>query len=277
MVWVEQIQDDILIHGKGAQHDERLIQVLKRLRERGITLREEKCCWGQPSVKWFGMQFSCQGMSIDPEKTEAIRNLPPPTDPKGLKSFLHMVQFNLKFLHPAELDKQTTAINYQQLVAPLRALDKKGVVWNWTEECQAAYQAVKDLMDSGKVLAHYDPVCSTRVYVDYSPHGVSATLAQAYQIDKQQAIKMRQADNIRAGMVEGKDVDWRPVTHVSRTITDAEKNYAQIEGESLATFYGVWRLRRYLYGSKFQVVNDHKPLQPHYNRRKLGPMRVESH
>ena len=50
---------------------------------------------------------------------------------------------------------------------------------------------------------------------------------------------MKQANNIRAGMVEGKHVDWRPVTHVSRTITDAEKNYAQIEGESLATFYGV--------------------------------------
>ena len=64
-------------------------------------------------------------MSIDPEKMEAIRKLPPPTDPKSLRSFLHMVQFNLEFLHPAELDKQTTEINYQQLVAPLRALTRK--------------------------------------------------------------------------------------------------------------------------------------------------------
>ena len=79
------------------------------------------------------------------------------------------------------------------------------------------------------------------------------------------------------GMVKGKHVDWRPVTHVSRTITDAERNYAQLEGESLATFHGVWRLRRYLFCDKFQVVNDHKPVQPHYNKRKLGPMRVERH
>ena len=53
--------------------------------------------------------------------------------------------------------------------------------------------------------------------------------------------------------------------------------FAQKEGESLATYYSVWRLRRYLYGSKFHVVTDHKPLQPHYNKRKFGPMRVERH
>ena len=82
---------------------------------------------------------------------------------------------------------------------------------------------------------------------------------------------MRQANFIRTRMVKGKHVDWRPVTHVSRTITDAERNYA------LATFHGVWRLRQYLYCDKFQVVNDHKPVQPHYNKRKLGPMRVERH
>ena len=79
---------------------------------------------------------------------------------------------------------------------------------------------------------------------------------------------MRQANIIRTGRVQSKHVNWRPVTHVSRTNTDAERNYAQIEGESLATFYGVWRLRRYLYGDKFQ---------PHHNKRKLGTMRVERH
>ena len=91
------------------------------------------------------------------------------------------------------------------------------------------------------------------------------------------AIKMRQAGNIRVGMVGDKHVDWRPITHVSKPLTDAERNYARIEGESLATYYGVWRLRKYLYGSRFTVVTDHKPLQPHYNKIKVGSMRVERH
>ena len=72
-------------------------------------------------------------------------------------------------------------------------------------------------MDSGKVLAHYDPKRSTRVYVDYSDHGVSGTLAQAYQIEESTAVKMRQAGNIRAGKIGDQHVDWRPVTHVSRS------------------------------------------------------------
>ena len=91
------------------------------------------------------------------------------------------------------------------------------------------------------------------------------------------AIKMRQAGNIRVGMVGDKHVDWRPITHVSKPLKDAERNYARIEGESLATYYGVWRLRKYLYGSRFTVVTDHKPLQPHYNKIKVGSMRVERH
>ena len=81
-----------------------------------------------------------QGMLIYPEKTEAVKNIPPPTDGKSINAFLHMAQFNLEFLHPVDLDGKpsaggTKAINYQELVAPLRALDKRGVVWLWTEEC----------------------------------------------------------------------------------------------------------------------------------------------
>ena len=67
------------------------------------------------------------------------------------------------------------------------------------------------------------------------------------------------------------------VTHVSRALTTAERNYAQIEGESLAIFYGVTRLRRYLLGTTFEVVGDHKPLLSMYNMNRTGPMRVERH
>ena len=108
-------------------------------------------------------------------------------------------------------------------------------------------------MASDKILVHHDPSKPTRVYVDFSPCGVSATLAQ------QHATK------------------WRPVIHVSRSLTPAESNYAQIEGESLAVFYGVTRLRRYLLGTAFKVVGDHKPLLSMYNMGRNGPMRVERH
>ena len=68
-------------------------------------------------------------------------------------------------------------------MTPLRAVDKKGAAWNWMEEVQIVYLTMKDVMDSGKVLAHYDPRRSTRVYVAYSPSRVSATLSLACQFE----------------------------------------------------------------------------------------------
>ena len=57
------IEDDICGHGVGVEHDKRLLAVLHRFAEYGITLREEKCKFGQPEVKWFGHIFNKQGMS----------------------------------------------------------------------------------------------------------------------------------------------------------------------------------------------------------------------
>ena len=52
---IAQIKDDVLVHGKGEEHDMRLRQVLQRFREAGLTLRKEKCQLGRSEVKWFGM------------------------------------------------------------------------------------------------------------------------------------------------------------------------------------------------------------------------------
>ena len=70
----EQIKDDVLVYGDAETHDLRLRAVLERFREAGLTLRKEKCQLSQTQVKWFGMIYSEQGMSEDPEKTAVIRN-----------------------------------------------------------------------------------------------------------------------------------------------------------------------------------------------------------
>ena len=43
---VQQIQDDVVVHGKGEEHDVRLEAVLKRFQEFNIMLRKEKCHFG---------------------------------------------------------------------------------------------------------------------------------------------------------------------------------------------------------------------------------------
>ena len=272
---VVQIQDDVVVFGKGKTHDQRLEKLLARLAEWGITLRREKCRWGQPEVLWFGKVYSRHGVSIDPAKTEVIRNLPTPQNAKETRSFLQMAQFNAEFLHPRQ-DGKGKEQNYSELTRPLRDAAKAGQEFKWTKDCQHSFDRIKELMASDKVLEHYHPERPTKVYVDFSTEGVSATLAQGREIEKEDAKQLKRV-GARVDKVNKSWVEWRPVTHVSRSLEPAERNYASVEGESLAVCYGVWRLRRYLWGAKFTVAGDHQPLLAHYNTNKTSPHRVIRH
>ena len=77
---VTQIKDDVVIHGQGLQHDERLRKFLERIQEHGLTLRKEKCKFGVQEVTWFGMVYDKDGMRADPEKIKMISNWPRPED-----------------------------------------------------------------------------------------------------------------------------------------------------------------------------------------------------
>ena len=94
------IKDDVVVHGKGEEHDRNLDAVLKRMEEKGLTLRREKCEFGKSEIKWFGMIFSKDGMSPDPEKVKIIKEWPRPEDKSAVKSFLQTVQFSQVFLKP---------------------------------------------------------------------------------------------------------------------------------------------------------------------------------
>ena len=72
------IKDNILVHGKGEEHDRNLEACLQWLYEYGIRLRREKCKMGQQAVMWFGHIYTKQGMSADPAKVQHVKAWPAP-------------------------------------------------------------------------------------------------------------------------------------------------------------------------------------------------------
>ena len=92
------IKDDILIYGKGKEHDSRLHLVLKVLNDKGITLWSEKCSFGKPYVKWLGNVYSKDGMSPDPDKCKIIKQWPQLKSSAEVKTFSKQLNSTQSFL-----------------------------------------------------------------------------------------------------------------------------------------------------------------------------------
>jgi len=92
----------------------------------------------------------------------------------------------------------------------------KNVKWKRTSECEKDFQDRKKCLTSDSLLVHYDVKKPLHLACDASPYGVGCVISHT--------------------MPNG---DERPIAFASRTLTPAEKNYAQIEREALGIIYGV--------------------------------------
>ena len=127
--------------------------------------------------------------------------------------------------------------NLSTILHLLNDLLKKSQNWNWTKECTQAGQLARNALTSSPVLTHYNPALPLKLAADASSYGVGAVISDMLP-----------------------DGSEHPVAYASRTLSAAEKNYAQIEKEALALMYGIRKLHSYLFGHKFTLIADHKPL-----------------
>ena len=112
-----------MVHGNGGEYDENLRKVLHRFKEAGLTLRAEICRLGRKEAHWFGMIFSEEGMSADPDKVKLVKEWLALRTVRDLKSFLQTIQFNSAYMG-AEKEGE---LLYADLTAPLRRLTRQKV------------------------------------------------------------------------------------------------------------------------------------------------------
>ncbi|XP_056107597.1 uncharacterized protein K02A2.6-like [Rhinichthys klamathensis goyatoka] len=216
------IVDDIIIGGRNpAEHDINLKRVLNRAREFKLKLNPVKCKFRLDQVSYVGHIFTREGLKADPSKTKAIPEMPAPKDVLALQRFLGIVNYLGKFIP-----------NFSDIAAPLRKLTHKETVWCWYQQHQQAFDTLKSCLSTPPVLSYNDVKKPVTLTCDASSFGLGA-----------------------ACMQEGK-----PVAYASRTLTDTETRYAQIEKELLAVVFACTKFRDYVYGKPTLVETDHQPL-----------------
>ena len=119
------------------------------------------------------------------------------------------------------------------VTAPLRCLLKSDALFEWGAKQATALTKVKEILSSTPVLHHFDPKAVSTIQADASQSGLGACLLQ-----------------------KGK-----PIAYASRSLSQAECNYAQIEKELLAVVFACNKFHKYIYGYPINVQSDHKPLE----------------
>lgn len=158
--------DDILITGKSrAEHISNLKEVLKRLRDAGMRLKQTKCKFMTPEVIYLGHKIDEEGIHPIHEKVQAIEKLARPTNMKELQAFCGMINYYSRFLP-----------NLSMIMNPLYKLLRKEIKWNWTEKQENAWKKSKNLLLSSNVLVHFDVLKDVILACDASPYGLGAVL-----------------------------------------------------------------------------------------------------
>ena len=116
-------------------HTINLRKFFERIKEYKLRLNPHKCTFGVTAEKLLGFLVSDRGIEVDPSKIKAILEMPPPKSEKEIRGFLGRLQYISRFI-----TKLTSTYE------PIFKLLRKNEPHTWNDECQKAFELIKEYL-----------------------------------------------------------------------------------------------------------------------------------
>jgi len=224
---MEVFMDDFTICGKNFDDClENLDKVLQQCEEKHLILNWEKCHFMVREEIVLGHKMSERGIEVDRAKIEVIEQLPPPTNAKGIRSFLGHAGFYRRFIK-----------DFSQIARSLTSHLAKDAPFIFNDECHTTFQILEKTLISAPIIQPPDWKLPFEIMCDASDFAVGAVLGQT------------------------KDKKHYATSYASKTLSRPQLNYATTEKELFVIVFAIDKFRSYLVGAKVIVYTDHAALK----------------
>ena len=225
--------DNIIIYSSTPEeHLQHIKTVFEKLHHAKLSMKLSKCNFFAKEIQYLGHILGVEGIKPVPAKTEAIKAMHPPVNPKQAHAFLGLVGYYRKFIK-----------NFAKIAKPLTMLTHMDVKFEWKETHHCTFMKLKDAIIQAPILRYPD---TTKPYIMYTDASNDACGAQLSQMHNEAEF---------------------PVVLLSHTFTDTQRRWSTPEQEAYEIYFTIKKWNYYLQGPDIIVRNDHKPLARFLNRK----------
>ena len=231
--------DDVIVGTETEEdHDELVVEIIKRLEENNLYVKPEKYKWRIREVEFLGVVIGPEGIKMKKVKVKGVLEWLTLKCVKDIQKFLGLVNYYCQFIE-----------GFAIVARPLHDLVKKNKKWEWTEREEKAFKELKERFTKDPVLAAPDIDKKMRIEVDALDYAMGGVLS-----------------------MECEDGLWRLVVFLSKSLNETERNYEIHNKEMLAIIRGLEAWRHLLEGAqtKFEIWMDHKNLEYFMKAQKLN-------
>ncbi|RVW40338.1 Retrovirus-related Pol polyprotein from transposon 17.6 [Vitis vinifera] len=201
-----------------------------------LRLNPKKCTFGVTSGKLLGHMVSERGIEVDPDKIKAILDMPVPRTEKEIRGFLGRLQYISRFI-----------ARLTDICEPIFRLLRKNQPTVWNDDCQLAFERIKEYLLSPPVLVPPMPGRPLLLYLSVSDMALGCMLAQLDDSGKERAIY-----------------------YLSKRMLEYEMRYVMIERFCLALVWATRRLRHYMTEYSVHLISRLDPLRYLFDRPALA-------